>query len=73
MPRPRRREIEVPLLLEINKLGGEAPWKNLIKLVAAHFPQMTQAEITEPGRKNYTKWEYEIRWTSWNLKDKGEL
>lgn len=73
MPRPRRREIEVPLLLEINKLGGEAPWKNLIKLVAAHFPQMTQAEITEPGPKNYTKWEYEIRWTSWNLKDKGEL
>ena len=29
MTLPSRKDIELPLLLEIEKAGGQAPWKNL--------------------------------------------
>lgn len=75
MPRPKRKQMEVPSLLEILRLGGEAPWRNLIEPVAAHFPQMTQGDVTEPAGKKgkATKWEQDLRWTSWILKKRGEL
>jgi hypothetical protein len=61
---PSREDIEFPLLLEIEKVGGQASWRTLFQPVAAHFPGLTGKELEHPAR---------LRWASYNLSLKEEL
>lgn len=50
MPFPRVEEIEVPLLLEIEAMGGEARPKEIYLKVASHFPQITEEDLKSKVR-----------------------
>ena len=73
MTRPKRNDIQIPLLYQLEKVGGKAPWKEVVEALVTQFPQMTRNEMVESGGRKYTKWEGDVRWASYELKKKGEI
>ena len=45
MTLPGKREIEIPLLEEIERAGGATRPRDLYGPVAAHFPEVTEADL----------------------------
>lgn len=70
---PSLKEIELPVLIEIEAMGGEAQYQELLPRVAAYFPQITEADLKETTTSGANKWTMRIRWASYDLKEKGEL
>lgn len=74
MPVPQQKDIELPLLHEIEKAGGAAKPAELYDKVAAHFQQMTAAERTQEkissGANKFEKW---LNWARFYLARKGQL
>jgi len=42
---PKREEIEVPILAELDAMGGEAKTDDIYPRVAKHFPQIWAEEV----------------------------
>lgn len=71
---PKYREIELPLLYEIDALGGKARPSELYDRLASYFPMLTRDDLkseTYSGGQN--KWQNMVRWARFNLVKKGEL
>lgn len=71
---PSERDIELPLLQEIEAAGGQARPSDLYDRVARHFPQLTQAdqEARHP-RSGALVWATEVGWVRKHLVIKGEI
>ena len=71
---PMYREIELPLLKEIDLSGGVARPADLYERLTLYFPQLTEedlnADISSGGQN---KWQNMVRWARFNLVKKGEL
>lgn len=73
MTLPIQKDIELPLLLEIEAMGGEAKPEELYPRVTAHFPQITAADLREEVPSGGNKWTNRIQWTRQHLVLEGEL
>jgi len=71
---PSERDIELPLLQEIQAAGGEARPSDLYDRVARHFPQLTQAdrEARYP-RTGQLIWSNRVQFARNDLVKKGEV
>lgn len=70
---PKYKDIEIPLLQEIQKAGGQAKPRALYAKVAAHFPELTDDDKKEKIRTGVNKWENMVQWAREKLCKKGEL
>jgi len=71
---PSEKDIELPLLQEIEVAGGEAKPSDLYDKVATHFPQLTQAD--QEARYEKTSqliWPNKVQWVRNRLVRRGEL
>ena len=73
MALPTTKDIELPLLREIEAMGGEARPQALYPRVTAHFPQITEADLQETIARGINKWTNRIQWTRQHLVLKGQL
>lgn len=71
---PSEKDIELPLLQEIEAAGGEAQPSQLDSKVARHFPELTPTdqELSHP-RSGTLIWSNRIRWARQHLVNKGEI
>lgn len=72
---PKQRDVEIPLLLEIDKAGGQARPRDIYAKVAKHFPQLTTEDLErrlESSPSTY-KWHNGVQWARQKLVQKGEL
>ncbi len=71
---PSEKDIELPLLQEIEAAGGQAKPSDLYDKVAKHFPQLTPADqkATHP-RSGLLIWANRVAWARQHLVNKGEL
>ena len=74
MASPSEKDIEIPLLREIEAMGGEARPSELDDKVAKYFPELTSADqkLRHP-RSGQLIWSNRIRWVRQHLVNKGEL
>lgn len=72
---PTEKDIQLPLLKEIAKRGGEAKRseKRLYQDVARHFPQITPNDLAEMNRPGDNKWEKRVKFAMTHLTQKGEI
>jgi len=71
---PSEKDIEVPLLQEIEAMGGEAKPSDLYGKVANHFPRLTAADRTARYRKSGLPiWTNRVQWARQHLVSKGEI
>ena len=71
---PSEKDIELPLLQEIEAAGGEAKPADLYAKVARHFPQLTLADqkVRHP-RSGLLIWTNRVQWSRQHLVNKGEI
>ncbi|HXE41994.1 MAG TPA: winged helix-turn-helix domain-containing protein, partial [Candidatus Baltobacteraceae bacterium] len=72
---PTQKEIEIPLLHVLEKLGGEAKPQQIYTNVAKFFPQLTKDDKEErlPSSPSTFKWRNLVQWTRQNLVNTGEI
>jgi restriction system protein len=72
---PTQHEVEVPLLRVINELGGQAAPKSIYPKVAAHFPQLSEEDLSAklPSSPSTFKWHNLVQWSRQALVDREEL
>jgi len=70
---PQQKDIDLPLLKALVCLGGEAPARDVYKAVEKFFPQLTDADKSEPLQSGGTRWTNRIQWVRQALVDRGEL
>ena len=73
MPLPSEKEIELPLLREIEAVGGEAKPQTIYSKVTSHFPQITKEDLEETISGGINKWTNRIQWVRQRLVLRGEL
>ena len=73
MALPKQKDIELPLLIEIESLGGEANPQELYRRLKAHFPQIMEADLEQTISRGINKWTNRIQWARQSLVSKGEL
>ena len=74
MALPTQKEIQVPLLHEIEVRGGEArPETELYRAVASHFPQITEADLKEEVTSGTNRWEKHVNYARLQLVHEGEI
>ena len=74
MALPTQKEIQVPLLHEIEVRGGEArPETELYRAVASHFPQITEADLKEEVASGINRWEKHVNFARLQLVHRGEI
>lgn len=75
MAYPKRREIEIPLLIELKKLGGEAKPKDLYERVAKHFPELTREDLERKldSSPSIYKWRNMVQWVRQTLVSSGDI
>jgi len=72
---PKQSDIEIPLLLEIDKAGGKVRPQDVYAKVAEHFIQLT-AEDLERRLESFPstyKWQNHVQWARQKLVNKGEV
>ncbi len=55
---PSIENMELPLLLEIERAGGAIYWKDLSSPVASHFPALTPNDLAKTTKKGQNFWVY---------------
>jgi len=71
---PSQKDIELPLLKEIEAAGGEARPSDLYDKVARHFPQLTPSDQTvSHPRSGLLIWANRVAWARQHLVNKGEI
>ena len=73
MALPIQKDIELPLLLEIEAMGGEAHPQDLYPRVTARFSQITEIDLRETITGGTNKWTNRIQWTRQALVSKQQL
>ena len=73
MTLPIQKDIELPLLFEIDAMGGEAKPQDVYPRVKAHFPQITEKDLEETISRGINKWTNRIQWARQSLVSKKEL
>ena len=64
---PNKEEIEVPILIELNAMGGEATTGDIYRRVARHLPQIFPEELAQTLKSGDKKWPNLVRWASPSL------
>jgi restriction system protein len=70
---PPQRDIDLPLLKALVRLGGAAPARDVYEEVEKFFPQFTEADRSEPLPSGGSRWTNRIQWVRQALVDRGEL
>lgn len=70
---PMQKDVEIPLLIEIEAMGGEVRPQDIYPSVTAHFPQITEADLRETIAGGGNKWKNRIQWVRQSLVSKKEL
>lgn len=71
---PSEKDIEFPLLQELEAVGGKAKPKTLYDKVAEHFTQLTTADKKARHPKSGMKiWTNRVQWARQHLVNKGEI
>lgn len=71
---PRRNEIELPVLIEIEAAGGEMrPTPAFFKEIATYFSQVTEDDLRATNRSGINTWENRVHWARLKLVHKGEI
>jgi len=71
---PSEKDIELPLLQEIEAAGGEAKPSELYDKVATHFLQLTPSDQTAKHRRSgLLIWANRVAWARQHLVNKGEI
>lgn len=70
---PSQKDIELPLLEVLEKLGGKGSPEEISLLVAKKFPQITDADLKEVRKSGANKWKNINEFVRNTLKNKGEL
>ena len=71
---PSEKDIELPLLQEIEAAGGEARPSELYDKVARHFPQLTPSDQTvRHQRSGLLIWANRVAWARQHLVNRGEI
>ena len=71
---PSEKDIELPLLQEIQAAGGEARPSDLYDRVARHFPKLTPSDqMAKHSRSGLPIWANRVAWARQHLVNKGEL
>jgi len=70
---PKRGEIEVSILIELDAMGGEAKTDDIYPRVAKHFPQITAEELTQRFGIGEKKWTNLVRWVKLGLSQNGDV
>lgn len=74
MALPTQKDIWLPLLLEIEAMGGEAkPEIELYRALASHFPQITEVDLKEEVASGTNRWEKHVNYARLQLVHKGEI
>jgi len=71
---PSEKDIELPLLQELEAVGGEARPRTLYDRMAKHFPHLTAADRKARHPKSgITIWTNRVQWARQHLVNKGEI
>jgi len=71
---PSQPDIELPLLLELERLGGRVrKGKELYSRIALHFPDLTEEDLRLTRKSGVGVWENTVDWARNKLRVKGEL
>ncbi len=71
---PTRNELELPILLEMEAVGGELrPTPAFFKELASYFPQVTEDDLRATNRTGINTWENRVHWARLRLVHKGEI
>ena len=70
---PQQRDVDVPLLRALVRLGGAAPARTVYEEVEKFFPQLTDADRSEALPSGGSRWTNRIQWVRQALVDRGEL
>ena len=71
---PKRSELELPILLEVEGAGGELhPNGGFFKELATYFPQLTDEDLRAINRTGINTWENRVHWARLVLVHKGEI
>lgn len=73
MSLPKQDDIELPLLEELERMGGEAQPRDVYPKVTNHFPQVTQADLHLTTKQSGSLWENRIQFARQKLVEKGEM
>lgn len=73
MPFPKRKEIEIAILVELNAMGGEAKTQDIYPRVAQHFPEISAEELVQRFGIGENRWANLVRWARLMLVAKGEV
>ena len=72
---PKQKDVEVPLLLVLDRLGGSAAPQEVYPKVATFFPLLTEEDQEErlPSSSSARKWWNLVQWARQTLVGRGEL
>lgn len=70
---PKKQEIEIPILEELESMGSEARSTEIYRRVAQHFPQLSQADLELKLKSGDKKWHNLVRWARLKLVETGEV
>ncbi len=70
---PNKEEIELPILLELDAMGGQAAIQDIYRRVAQHFPEMSAEELGQKLKSGDKKWPNLVRWARLQLLINGEV
>lgn len=65
---PKRNELELPILIEIEAAGGEIrPTAAFFKELATYFPQLTNSDLRATNKTGINTWENRVHWARLKL------
>jgi len=70
---PPQRDIDLPLLRALVRLGGSSPARDVYEEVEKFFPHLTDADRSDPLPSGGSRWTNRIQWVRQALVDRGEL
>jgi restriction system protein len=70
---PRQQDMEIPLLVALEKLGGKARPQEVYAAVTKSFPELTDADLAEQLQSGGKKWTNRIQWVRQRLVERGEM
>lgn len=70
---PKEKDIEIPLLKSLLKLGGRGQPKEIYPLVTEQFPEIRDEDLAETLPSGGNKWKNRIQWVRQSLIVKEEM
>ena len=73
MPFPEVSRLEVPILLELKAVGGEARPRSLYHTLASYFPSLTPEDLKSRTGANRSRWHARVQEAASQLAHRGEI